>query len=71
MARGEAKKVIADSPMLGRERADIVVPTEALAPEEQHRLEVIQRLQSHQERAAYREEQERAATELVERQSLI
>ena len=64
MARGEEKKVIAASPKQSGDRTDIVVPTEALAPEVQHRIAVIQRLQSYQDRAAYGVEQERAATEL-------
>lgn len=64
MAHGEAKKVIADSPVQSRDRIDIVVPTEPLAPEVQHRIEVIQRLQIYQDRAVYGVEQERAASEL-------
>ena len=63
MARGEAKKVIADSPVQSSDRLDIVEPTEPLVPEEQHRLEVLQRLQSNQDRVVYGVEQERAATE--------
>ena len=63
MARGEEKKVIADSPVQSSDRLDIVEPTEPLAPEEQHRLEVLQRLQSNQDRVVYGVEQERAATE--------
>ena len=63
MARGEAKKVKAASSEQSS-GLDIVVPIEPLAPEEQHRLEVLQRLQSYQNRAAYSVEQERAATEL-------
>ena len=53
MARGEAKKITADSPVLSRACANIVVPTEALAPEVKHRIEVIQRLQSYQDRDFY------------------
>lgn len=64
MARGEAKKVIVASPELIRDRADIVVSTEALTPEVQHRLAVIQRLQSNQERGVNGVDQERAAREL-------
>ena len=63
MARGEAKKVKAASSEQSS-GLEIVVPSEPLAPEEQHRLEVLQRLQSYQNRAAYSVEQERAATEL-------
>ena len=55
--RGETKKVIAAASVLRSDRADIVVPTESLALEDQHRLAVIQRLQSYQGRAAYRVEQ--------------
>ena len=64
MARGEAKKVIAESSEQSSDCLDIVVPIEPLAPEDQHRLEVLQRLQSYQNRAVYSVEQERAATEL-------
>ena len=63
MAHVEVKKVVAPRGV-SRDRADIAVPSEPLAPEAQHRLAVIQRLQRCQGKANYSIEQKKAATEL-------
>ena len=63
MRRASEEKIVADTLPLGEQRADVIVP-EALSEDTRHRLGVIQRLESRQNRDDYNLEQQKAASEL-------
>lgn len=64
LAHANEEKVLPEPAPRREERADIVVPLEPLSDEAQHRLAVMQRLQSSQGQADYSVKQARAAAEL-------
>ena len=64
MIRARQEKNLPQSLLVSEQRADILVPTEALSEEAQSRLRAIQRLQSYEGRDDYRAEQERTSAEL-------
>ena len=57
MRRASEEKIVADTLPLGEQRADVIVP-EALSEDTRHRLGVIQRLESRQNRDDYNLEQQ-------------
>ena len=64
MRRVSEEKDLPEPLPTSEQRLDIVVPSEPLSAAEQHRLAVIQRLQSYKGKSDYSREQAAAATEL-------